>query len=111
MVSKTLDSTPWGTWENATLVRGSLADAITTLKQQPGKNIGIHGSPTLVEAMLQADLLDELRLEIYPVVAGSGSRLFQDGRAIKQLQLADSKITSNGVAILTYQPANNSKAA
>ena len=111
MVSKTLDSTPWGTWENATLVRGSLADAITTLKQQPGKNIGIHGSPTLVEAMLQADLLDELRLEIYPVVASSGSRLFQDGRAIKQLQLADSKITSNGVAILTYQPANNSKAA
>jgi dihydrofolate reductase len=63
-----------------------------------------------VEAMLQADLLDELRLEIYPVVAGSGSRLFQDGRPIKQLQLADTKITSKGVAILTYQPANNSKA-
>ncbi len=111
VVSKTLDSVPWGTRDNATLVRGSLADAITTLKRQPGKNIGIHGSPTLVEAMLQADLLDELRLEIYPVVAGSGSRLFQDGRAIKRLHLADSKITSNGVAILTYQPANSSKAA
>jgi hypothetical protein len=60
-----------------------------------------------VEAMLQAALLDELRLEIYPVVAGSGSRLFRDGRAIKQLQLADSKITSNGVAILIYQPRRN----
>ena len=111
VVSKTLDSAPWGTWENATLVRGSLADAITTLKQRPGKNIGIHGSPTLVEAMLHSDLLDELRLEIYPAVAGSGSRLFRGGRAIKQLQLADSKITSNGVVILTYQPANNSRAA
>jgi hypothetical protein len=52
--------------------------------------------------MPQADLLDELRLEIYSVVAGSGARPFRDGRAIKQLQLADSKITKNGVAILTY---------
>ena len=110
-VSKTLDSAPWGTWENATLVKGNLPNAITTLRQRPGKNIGIHGSPTLVEAMLHDDLLDELRLEIYPVVAGSGARLFQEGRAVKQLQLADSRITSNGVAILTYQPANNAKDA
>jgi dihydrofolate reductase len=109
VVSKSLDSAPWGTGENATLISGGLAEAITSLKQQSGKNIGVHASPTLVEAMLHADLLDELRLEIYPVVAGSGSRLFQDGRPIKQLHLADSKITSTGVAILTYQPANNSK--
>ncbi len=111
VVSETLYSAPWGTQENATLLRGNLADAIATLKQQPGKNIGIHGSPTLVEAMLQADLVDELRLEIYPVVAGTGARLFHDGRAIKQLQLADSTITSNGVVIVTYQPANKGKAA
>jgi dihydrofolate reductase len=104
VVSKTLEAVPWGTSGNATLLKGNLAEAIATLKQQPGKNIGIHGSPTLVEALLQADLLDELRLEIYPVVAGRGARLFHDGRAIKQLQLADSKTTSNGVAILTYQP-------
>lgn len=103
VVSESLDSAPWGTEGNATLISGDLAEAITSLKQQPGKNIGIHGSPTLVEAVL--------RLEIYPVVAGSGSRLFHDGRPIKQLQLMDSKITSNGVAILTYQPANNGKAA
>jgi dihydrofolate reductase len=109
VVSKSLDFAPWGTEGNATLISGDLAEAITSLKQQPGKNIGIHGSPTLVEAMLHANLLDELRLEIYPVVAGSGSRLFQDGRPIKQLQLADSKITNNGVAILTYRPANNGK--
>jgi dihydrofolate reductase len=111
VVSGTLHSVPWGTFGNATLVSGSLADALTALKQQPGKNIGVHGSPTLVESMLHSDLLDALRLEIYPVVAGSGSRLFRDGRALKQLKLADSKITSNGVAILTYQPANNRVAA
>jgi dihydrofolate reductase len=105
VVSKTLEAVPWGTSGNATLLNGNLAEAIAKLKQKPGKNIGVHGSPTLVEALLQADLLDELRLEIYPVVAGRGARLFHDGRASKQLQLADSKITSNGVAILTYQPA------
>lgn len=70
VVSQSLDAVPWGTRDNATLVKGNLADEIAALKQQPGKNIGIHGSPTLVEAMLQADLLDELRLEIYPVIAG-----------------------------------------
>lgn len=110
VVSQSLDSAPWETGGDATLISGDLAEAVASLKQQSGKNIGIHGSPTLVEAMLHADLLDELRLEIYPVVAGSGSRLFQDGRPIKQMQLADSKITSNGVAILTYRPTNDSKA-
>lgn len=105
VVSKTLEAVPWGTNGNATLLKGNLAEEIAQLKQQPGKNIGIHGSPTVVEALLQADLLDELRIEIYPVIAGRGARLFHDGHGIKQLQLADSKITSNGVAILTYQPA------
>ena len=107
VVSRTLANTPWGTWKNAMLVEGNLADAIMTLKRQPGKNIGVHGSPTLVESLLQADLLDELRLEIYPVVVGSGARLFHDGQAIKHLQLANSKITKNGVAILTYKAVNN----
>lgn len=105
VVSKTLDRAAWGTAGRATLLNGDLAAAINTLKGQPGRNIGIHGSPTLVEAMIQADLLDELRLEIYPVVAGTGARLFQDGRPSKQMRLVDSKITANGVAILTYQPA------
>ena len=109
VVSKTLANSPWGTWENAMLVKGNLADAIMTLKRQPGKNIGVHGSPTLVESLLQAGLLDELRLEIYPVVAGSGARLFHEGQAIKHLQLSNSKITVNGVVILTYKVANNRK--
>lgn len=107
VVSQTLKTVQWGTSGNATLLKGNLTDAITALKQQSGKNIGIHGSPRLVESLLQADLLDELRLEIYPVVAGTGARLFQDGCPIKQLQLANSNTTKNGVVVLTYQPANN----
>jgi hypothetical protein len=60
-----------------------------------------------VESLLQADLLDELRLEIDPVVAGTGARFFGEGRASKHLQLATSKITGNGVAILTYRPVRS----
>ncbi|MGH4004826.1 MAG: dihydrofolate reductase family protein, partial [Pseudonocardiaceae bacterium] len=62
-----------------------------------------QAAPTLVEGLLQANLLDEIRLEIYPVPAGAGAHLFKDGRAAKRLHLADSTTTSNGIAILTYQ--------
>jgi dihydrofolate reductase len=103
VVSRSLDAVPWGSSDNATLVKGDLADAVTELKRQPGKDIGVHGSPTLVEGLLQADLLDEMRLEIYPVLAGTGARLFKDGRAPKRLHLAESKTTADGVAILTYR--------
>jgi dihydrofolate reductase len=104
IVSETLGDTPWGAFNNATLLKGSLAQALTALKQQRGKNIGIHGSPKLVEWLLQADLLDELRLEIYPVLAGSGTRLFQEGRPSKALQLVSSITMDNGVVVLTYRP-------
>jgi dihydrofolate reductase len=103
VVSRSLEAAPWGTSDNTTVISGDLAEAVTELKQQPGKNIGVHGSPTLVEGLLHADLLDEMRLEIYPVVAGTGARLFKDGNAPKRLELAESKTTANGVAILTYQ--------
>ena len=111
VVSNSLEDVQWGTDGKAILLEGSLADTVTTLKQQPGNSIGVHGSPTLVESLLHAGLLDELRLEVYPVVAGRGARLFRDGQPVKHLQLAASKITSNGVAILTYQPLNTSNAA
>ena len=107
VVSTTLEAVPWGERENATLIKGDLREAIMRLKEQPGKNIGIHSRPELVESMLHADLLDELRLEIYPLVAGSGERLFHEGQPPKKLQLVDSRITSNGVAILTYRTKND----
>lgn len=100
--SKTLDKAEW---KNSTLVRGPLTDEIARLKQQPGKNIGVAGSPTLVRSLIQNDLLDELTLMIHPVVVGRGKRLFLDGSELKRLRLVGSQITSTGVAILTYQPA------
>jgi len=91
-------------WQNSTLIRGNVAEAITELKQQPGKNIAVEGSSTLAESLLQYDLLDELTLMVHPVVAGSGKRLFRDGGALKRMQQVDSKTTGTGVAILTYRP-------
>ena len=102
VVSKTLDKAEWN---NSTLISGNVAEEITKLKQQPGKNIGITGSATLVQSLLQDDLLEELGLMIHPVVVGSGKRLFQEGGGPKGLKLVDSMTFSTGVVSLTYQPA------
>ena len=101
VVSKTLDTVEW---QNSTLLKGDLASEIGTLKQQPGKNIGVAGSITLAHSLLQVGLLDELQLAIHPVVVGKGKRLFQDGDALKRLSLVDSKTTSTGVILATYRP-------
>jgi len=100
--STTLDRVDWS---NSTLVKRSLADEIAWLKQQPGKNIGVAGSPTLVRSLLQENLLDELILMIHPVIVGKGKRLFDGKFNLKRLKLVDSQTTSTGVSILTYQPA------
>jgi len=105
VVSTTLDKVKWGEWDNATLIKGNLTEEITRLKQQPGKNISVEASPTLIRSLLENDLLDELHLMIHPVVAGSGKRLFKDGDDLKRLKLVDSKTTRTGVMIVTYQPA------
>lgn len=101
VVSTTLDRVDWS---NSTLVKGTLVEEITRLKQQPGKNIGVAGSPTLVQSLLVNNLLDELTLMILPVVVGSGKRLFKSDSGLKRLKLVGSQISSTGVAILTYQP-------
>jgi len=107
VVSTTLDKVEWGKWEKPTLIKGNLAKEINKLKQQPGKNIGVSGSPTLVRSLLQENLLDELKLMVHPVVVGHGKRLFTEESELKRLQLVDSKVTGTGVVILTYQPAKN----
>ncbi len=106
VVSRTLDEVEWGKWEKPTLIKGNLTEEITKLKKQRGKNIGVGGSPTLVRSLLEDNLLDELKLMIHPVVVGNGKRLFKDGD-LRRLKLVDSKVTSTGVVILTYQPAKN----
>lgn len=104
VVSTTLGRVEWGRWDNITLIKDNLAEAITRLKQQPGKNIGVTGSPTLVQSLLQSDLLDELTLMVHPVVVNWGKHLFKDGGELKRLKLVDNKTTPTGVAVLTYQP-------
>jgi dihydrofolate reductase len=92
-------------WNNSTLIGDNVAEEILRLKEQPGKDISISGSPTLVRSLLEDDLLDELRLMVHPIVVGSGKRLFEEGSDQKALQLLDSKTFSTGVLYLTYQPA------
>src|SRR5213082_3450435 len=83
--STTLESVE--AWQNSTLVKGDLAQEIARLKQQPGKNIGTAGSPTLVRSLLEQGMLDELILLVHPVVAGSGKRLFENGGSLNRLTL------------------------
>jgi dihydrofolate reductase len=101
VVSTTLDNV---TWQNSTLIKGNLAEELARLKAQPGKNITVTGSPTLVRSLIQQDLLDELILMIHPVIVGKGKRLFTPGVDLKRLQLVSHTMTSTGVAILTYHP-------
>lgn len=106
VISSTLEHAPWGDFTAAHLVRGNLRQAIANLKTQPGKNIAVTGSPTLVQGLIEHDLLDELTLIIHPVVVGHGKRLFADEATLKRMRLVSSSITGSGVALLTYQPRN-----
>src|SRR5215207_9968214 len=100
VVSNTLDNVD--AWKNSHLIKGNIAEEIAKLKQQPGKDIGMTGSGTLVESLLQMGLLDELELLVFPVVLGMGKRLFNDGRDMKTLELVEAKPYSTGVVALTY---------
>lgn len=92
-------------WHNAQLITGHVAEGIAQLKQQPGKNITIGASATLVRWLLQQGLLDELHLTIHPVVVGTGTRLFEpDGESVG-LQLLRSKVLKTGVVYVAYAPA------
>lgn len=93
------------TWNNSHLIVGDVAAEVARLKQQPGQDLLLEGSGQLLEALMRAGLIDEYRLMLYPLVLGSGKRLFQDGMAHTKLRLTGTQTTSTGVAILTYQPA------
>jgi dihydrofolate reductase len=94
-------------WNNSTLIDGDVAEEIAKLKQQPGKDISIVGSGTLVRSLLADGLLDELGLMVHPIVLGSGKRLFEEGGDQKALELVDSKTFGTGVLYLTYRPAHS----
>ena len=102
VASTTLDKVEW---QNSTLLEGDLAEAVNALKAQPGKNIGMSGSATLVRSLLEAGVLDELRLLVHPLVVGQGAKLFPDGTSPVNLELVASNAFSTGVLDLTYRPA------
>jgi dihydrofolate reductase len=92
-------------WTNTTVLEGGPVDAVSELKDSVSGDIVIHGSATLVRTLLNNDLVDELRLMTFPVVLGSGKRLFAVTGAKKPLRLADCKTVGDGIAVLTYTPA------
>jgi dihydrofolate reductase len=102
VVSGTLASADW---QNSTLISGDIAAKIRELKQQPGRNIGMSGSSTLVGWLLRQGLLDRLDLLVFPVVIGSGKRLFAEPDGQVPLILTGSESFSTGVVHLSYEPA------
>jgi dihydrofolate reductase len=91
-------------WNNTTVLEGNVAEAVSKLRQDHAGDIVVHGSAQLVQALLEHDLVDELRLMVFPVVLGGGKRLFGDTSEKKTLHLADSKTVGDGVAILIHRP-------
>jgi dihydrofolate reductase len=102
VVSSTLEAP---TWNNSTVLRGDLVEEVSKLRQELDGDILVNGSAQLVQALLEHDLVDELRLMVFPVVLGTGKRLFGDTSDKKPLRLVDSRTVGDGVAILIYQRA------
>lgn len=92
-------------WQNSTLIEGDVATALRSLKAQPGKDISITGSGTLVRSLLRDGVLDELRLLVHPIVLGQGQRLFEDGIGRVPLRLIESRTLRTGVLYTAYAPA------
>jgi dihydrofolate reductase len=103
VVSSTLEDPEWN---NSTVLEGDAAAEVTKLKQGLDGDIYVHGSPQLVQTLVEHDLVDEYRLMVFPVVLGAGKRLFGETTGKKPLRLVDSKIVGDGVAILVYRPAD-----
>jgi dihydrofolate reductase len=102
VVSSTLDEPEWN---NSTVLKGDVVEEVRKLKEEQDGDIVVHGSARLVQTLIEHDLVDELRLMVYPVVLGSGKRLFGDTSDGKPLRLVESKVVGDGVSILIYRPA------
>ena len=94
-------------WNNSTLIEGDLAEYVAELKRQDGPEIQVHGSPGLIQTLLEHDLIDEFRIWIFPLVIGTGKRCFGDGAIPAGLELVDSKVSQTGVTINTYERAGD----
>ena len=96
-------------WNNSTVLTGDVAAEVAKLKERHDGDIVVHGSPQLVQTLVERDLVDEYRLMVFPVVLGSGKRLFGETTDKKSLRLVSSQLVGDGVTILVYQPAGEPK--
>jgi dihydrofolate reductase len=106
VVSSTLEDPDWN---NSTLLKGDVVDEVSKLKQELNGEIVVLGSPQLARTLIEHDLVDELRLMIYPVVLGAGARLFGDTSDKKRMRLVDTRTVGDGIAILTYEPLEDAE--
>jgi dihydrofolate reductase len=96
-------------WNNATVLGGDVVEEVSRLKQELDGDIVVHGSPKLARALIEHDLVDELRLMVYPVVLGAGERLFGETSDKKPMRLMEMRRVGDGVVILTYQPVRDAR--
>src|SRR5438309_1429330 len=92
-------------WSKSVLIEGDAAEGIAALKKGDGPELQVHGSGNLIQTLLRHNLIDQFRLWVFPLVIGSGKRLFSDGTIPSALKLVDSKVSTTGVVIGTYEPA------
>jgi dihydrofolate reductase len=104
VVSSTLEKPKW---TNTTVLKGNVAEEVSKLRDELDGDIVVHGSVRLVQALIEHDLVDELRLMVFPLVLGTGKRLFGETSDKKPLRLVDSKVVGDGVAILIFRRAGD----
>jgi dihydrofolate reductase len=97
-------------WENSRLIEGDVPEGVRALKADDGPELHVHGSANLIQTLLEHELIDEFRLMVFPVVLGSGKRLFGDGAIPRGLSLVDSATSTTGVVMSTYRPAGEVRA-
>ena len=97
-------------WENSTLLTGDVAEEVARLKEHPGGDLQVIGSGDFAQTLMRENLVDEFQIMVHPLVLGSGKRLFRDESPRSPLKLIDSKTTSTGVLIVTYEPAEEKAA-
>jgi len=90
-------------WNNSTIIKEKVVEEITRLKQQPGKEIQIEGSATLVKSLMEADLIDEYRFLVHPIIIGTGKRFFKDKMHTSGLKLVKTKTLDKGVILNCYE--------
>lgn len=94
-----------GDWQPSVFLSGDIAEQVRTIKQQPGADLHVYGSSELLQTLLKHDLVDALWLKIYPVVLGTGKKLFADGTIPMNFQVTESTVSPNGVIVINYERA------